>query len=128
MMLTTRIHCRIFAGLGGIVGPLLNGLFFLFILVFYQIGPAMGAASFVPAFSPAKEEIVAPLTSVDSAPIPVGRLAVSIPPPPGDNMVWDPVKQKWVPMEKGVNTPDPGKQTTNDKKPGKPTADDEPAK
>ncbi len=55
-----------------------------------------------------------------------GILHLSIPmlPLPDDNMACDPVKQKRVPMEKGVDTPDTGKQTTHDRKPGKPTADD----
>jgi hypothetical protein len=123
----------------GILRSILAPLFFAFAMILFHNGHAISYSTVGPGFFSGKEETVAPLASVHHDPTrtamqllapqdKIGQLAVSIPPPPGDNMVWDPVKQKWIPMEKGINSPEPGKQTINDKEPGRPTADDEPAK
>lgn len=58
----------------------------------------------------------------------IWQLALSIPPPPGPDMVWDPEKQQWVPEKKGINSPDTGKEPTNDKGPGRPVGNDEPVR
>lgn len=57
------------------------------------------------------------------------RVAVSIPPPPNKDMVWDPLKQQWVPTKPGqVTPPEPEPGEPRSGKLRKPVPDDEPVK